>query len=889
MLLAFVMAAPMLAGTVRADSTVTFTTTSDFDNGTKLDPGAKWFVNNGIDQPSDWINYPHAWYANGRTYVVWQGDADYKIYITYYDHTTTTWATPVAIVPVNPANPDGHGSPALGITNDGYLHVFCCAHISPILYFRSASPYSITSWTNKTAAFNVPSGTYEHIEILPSGAMWVMYRINSAGANGDWVYNTTSDSGTTWTNGRTLTQFGASPSPYIGNTELKANKIYMSWTRYSAGLIFNVYSAYWDTATDHMFCGATDLGLTIDDTEATASCRIVNSGAMETGSCCVITHTDTATGRIYVIYAIQNATVTTTYDLNFTFYNGASWSSPQYIVTTGYFLNMKDFEVFSTTNIHAYLTVLPTDGLFSSPNNEGGDIKEYRWDGTTWSLYQVIGSGLALGKKQGANSDQGLTGVQVVRNYVSSFRLVFNSRVFSTTVADGRLFAWGDGGYILNSAIPSGVPSVETATNNPSIGAGNFSLSNDAGDNFAIASNSSDTWRWFWGQSGTVNASAAGTVHSISGGVLSLGVVPTGSGSTSVRMVETLRGRIGGDFDVRVRAIKINAEVSFNTGNRFMLLNERQASTSPFSGGSFTVDGVGFYREADTRLDAFRATDGTETFVGSSSFPADTICYRVARVVATDTITWYYSTDANCASWIQQATTTFATSASMYVILQVWNDGDVGKNARYDWDNFTLAAGSLASSVSLDSTDYYRLAGSWTSPTQTFVSDIPISVTVGYSGASTSGYINSIAIVDSVGAVIWQDTTHRTSGTSITVPVAGGGTALRHNWAVRVTLAGDGTAAPTVTDVSVSLGVDPGCFATSSLGSTLMTIVPIVLLMAILLAIIGVFLARRGDGLSGLGSLNPTTTSVAVISVIVIVIIFVAVVITGLNLTGSLC
>ena len=132
----------LVAPPAAAASTTTWTSTADFDAGNKGDPGAPWFAENGIDQPSNWINYPRSWYANGRTYTVWQGDTDYKIYSTYYDHSSRTWATPVVVVSANAVSPDGHGSPALGITNDGFLHVFCCSHGTQQGYYRSASSYA---------------------------------------------------------------------------------------------------------------------------------------------------------------------------------------------------------------------------------------------------------------------------------------------------------------------------------------------------------------------------------------------------------------------------------------------------------------------------------------------------------------------------------------------------------------------------------------------------------------------------------------------------------------------------------------------------------------------------------------------------------------------------
>src|SRR3989337_1925085 len=152
----------LVAPPAAAVSTTTWTSTADFDAGTKGDPGPLWFAENGVDQPLNWINSPAAVYDSGRTYVVWQGDSDFSPYITYYDHAAGTWATPVRIRNDNPlgVTSDGHGVPALTIGTDGRLHVFCCSHDTSMLYSRSTNPRDISSWT--AMASPATFATYPH-------------------------------------------------------------------------------------------------------------------------------------------------------------------------------------------------------------------------------------------------------------------------------------------------------------------------------------------------------------------------------------------------------------------------------------------------------------------------------------------------------------------------------------------------------------------------------------------------------------------------------------------------------------------------------------------------------------------------------------------------------
>jgi hypothetical protein len=825
-----------IPSTALAQSAVTFTSTADFDAGTKADLGAQWFAQNGIDQPSNWINGPRSWYASGKTYTVWQGDTDYKIYITYYDHTAQTWATPVVVVSANAVRPDGHGSPALGITNDGYLHVFCCAHGTQIDYYRSTSPNSIAAWTNRTASLAVTLGSYPHVEVLPSGALYLFYREGVAcGASGFFDYKTSANSGTSWSAARILINFGVSACAYVGNTEQRSNRVYMSWTRGASAVERNVYSGYLNLATDHMVCGVTDLGVTIDDTENTASCLAVTAdAAKETGSCCVATHTDSS-NNVYVIYSRQNGS-SSSYDKNFTRWTGAAWSAQQFIVKTDFHQDVGDFRVFSPTDVRAYLI---TPGVGNSPNGESGDLDEYRWNGATWTFNQRIMAFAEGGRKLNSNSE-GLNYAQIVRNFNAEWWLTFASRVFYASPADGKLYAYGDGGFVRRPAVSAETTSTETITDNGKVASGVFQLETGLGDTFSNAASGLDSSKWFWMQSG---APTGAVTHDISGGVMRLGAI-TSSGFTRVGAVS--RFRVTGDFDVRIKIAKQDTGTSFNTGNYVMLLNEQLPDYNKNNGGTATVDGVVYERNADTTLKAQKITDGVATAQGGLEFPAFPNCERITRTIGTNTITWYHAT-GDCSVWTTHTSAVFATTTDLFVVFASWNNAAGGSiDARYDFDDFLVFAGDVKTggTVASQYTGYGK-TGSWTSATKTYVADIPRSVSVTYSGASASAYIDAIAIVDASGNVIYQDGTDRTSGTSATanVPASSGG--LHQNWAVRVSLAGSGSASPTVSEVSISLGPDPNCLVNTQGGGLLFLVFPIVVALGIVMTVVGVWAVQH--------------------------------------------
>ncbi len=217
-----------------APSTITFDTAADFDQGNKSDPGNTWFAQNGADQPSNGATSPRAWEANGILFTVWQGAGpSLRIYAASYTLATKTWTGPVTIVSSNPLNLDGHGSPSIAVTNDGFLHMFCCGHSSAILYYKSNKPYDISAWTlmNSFHSGNSPVSaqvSYPNVIVQSNGTMYVIHRQGNLGPAGfpTWAYQFSTDSGVTWKGPTTFVDFGVQRSLYLGTLEQVGNKVY---------------------------------------------------------------------------------------------------------------------------------------------------------------------------------------------------------------------------------------------------------------------------------------------------------------------------------------------------------------------------------------------------------------------------------------------------------------------------------------------------------------------------------------------------------------------------------------------------------------------------------------------------------------------------------------
>lgn len=132
--------------------------------------------------------YPRGYYQNGYTFVAWQ-DAHRDPRLLRYNHTTHQIDFS-ANTPTNDAmynsQIDSHGNPAVMVDGSGYVHIFFGCHFSPLLHYKSNSPYSITAWTQQTSVDS--SATYP--QILRSGSNYV---VSYRDADADWGYRTSSD------------------------------------------------------------------------------------------------------------------------------------------------------------------------------------------------------------------------------------------------------------------------------------------------------------------------------------------------------------------------------------------------------------------------------------------------------------------------------------------------------------------------------------------------------------------------------------------------------------------------------------------------------------------------------------------------------------------------
>ena len=366
---------------------------------------------------------------------------------------------------------------------------------------------------------------------------------------------------------------------------------------------------------------------------------------------------------------------------------------------------------------------------------------------------------------------------------------------------------------------------VETVTDNPGMAANAFELGNLKGDAYTTADGDADTAKW---DLATGNAEI--TVRSIAGGVLNAGIETLpGGGWAGVASSVSLAGNV--EITWRADAITLT---NANDMAR-MALMDGQGICATGAG----QDGVEYDARKDptaneVRLFAFTCTAGIQVAVGTETADiAEPVWLRITK--AGTTVTWSYST--NGVSFVVDESATFVTGANLFATITSLDLGDDATQTVWAFDDFRLSGGTVNAGG-------FRTAGTWTSATQTFTTEIVQGITVTYSGASAAGYIDAIRIVDALGATLFTDDTNIVAGSSIVLIVPDADN-LEQDWAARILLAGDGSATTTVESVVITTGDRPcESFGTSTFGIVLFATFGIIAGVAILGAII--YAARVG-------------------------------------------
>jgi len=795
--------ATMAVPNVRASGSIVYTSTTDFDGGNKSDPGNEFLSQDGVDSPFyNVLTTPNAQYVASldRTYITYMGGNGYLPYVTYYDHTARTYAIPVAAIATNPQSPDGHSAPSMIITPDGFIHVFCCAHFSNILHQRSTNPYDISTWIpliNVTTGGTYPSSFYY------SNLLYIIYRNGPSQGPGltSWDWRTTSNGGVTWsaaTKFIDLTDKGVLTTSglYINRFELSGSKMWYSfqWLDPDAtptSLRRNVYVAYWDLTTNNQHnVSGFNMGTSVNWTEAETYAKAVSEPHIWTGSIHLFN------GNPYVIYNAGRADYYTSglYDgkVNFTRWTGSSWTAQETITTTDESSNYID-SITNSTGIEAFLT---TSGISGSATDVAwrysGDIERWTWTlSGGWIFRETL---ITEGR---GNGPVNFPTVPVPYKSDGSLRVLFAQFGRDILKSESKIYAWGSNGLVFDRLTISSTFGVDTTTTNNQISNGTFQLANGFGDTFVTNHSTSDNWKFNFYETGDSPISCS--PQNISSGKINWGWSGTGAKGCGISNSWVTNS---GDWieTVKFTDISVNCNGPPACIDIFLYaFNQSDRGTyGPCCPEGFqdTTNGVVFsYTPVQNRFRSYTMVNGGLILQSDNFLLCSPICYmRINHTQSTATYVFSHSTDGT--SYVVDSTVVSVNQAKWHFFINAGGAG-TGISWTVNIDEWNLTGAT--------SVDAYRPSGKWVSPPQTYTGEVAKSIVVGYSGATSTKYIDEIAVVDSQGNVLFADGTNRISGTSANFTIGDNDllSLFGKDWSVRVTLAGDGTGSVTVNDVTV--------------------------------------------------------------------------------------
>lgn len=396
---------------------------------------------------------------------------------------------------------------------------------------------------------------------------------------------------------------------------------------------------------------------------------------------------------------------------------------------------------------------------------------------------------------------------------------------------------------------------IESSTDNLGIATGVFELGSLKGDSFGSASVDANTAKWNIFSTGVCQTNT----QSIAGGVLNEDLECLTGGTAGVYGAATITG----DWDM---SIKLDKTVDTGTTNQWFFATFSVANS--FCAGVLE-DGI-LYAIVDANLGAYTCINSVFAQVGTNTaVPSDPVWLRITR--ATNTFTWFHSTDG--VAYTQDEQTTTASIPNPLIPYVALFADSLAEPTGADWDDYRVNSGTVGSGG-------FRTAGQWTSDSQTDTDPDEITnITVTYLGASAANYITSMTLLDGAGATLFFDGTDVTSGItkSYTVPNVLPGA----NWKVRLNMTGDGTGTPTITSIVITAltpaAPPSGCFGESAFGIVLFSIFGVIAGVAIFA---GVFIAAQKDG-SDLDAMEMGILIVGIVVLLAIVGVMLGVFNTG--------
>jgi hypothetical protein len=280
-------------------------------------------LSKGTGQRTDRRPMPVGFYdaSVNKTFVSWMGPGSDAL-VREYNHATGMWSADK--IAGNSPDTDSHNYPTMVRGRDNRLYIFYGCHNSPLRMAVSPNPLSIEGTWRDGNVSAAPDASYPAPVVTSDGTMYVFIRLTRA-KNGHTddrplALIKSTDNGQTWTRQTIIDPYPRSDNlteiyngkisyqPAQGNQKAK---IHLAWTLAGGGpgnhehdaFTRNIYYAYLDPSNDQLYAlDGKELGPSIDNAEAEASCKALDTGcsncAHQTGYQITVSYNDDGTPLI---------------------------------------------------------------------------------------------------------------------------------------------------------------------------------------------------------------------------------------------------------------------------------------------------------------------------------------------------------------------------------------------------------------------------------------------------------------------------------------------------------------------------------------------------------------------------------------------------------------
>ncbi len=257
----------------------------------------------------------------------------------------SSWSAPVTIA-TNPNN-DDHGQPAFVMDQYGFVHLFCCSHISAFSYTYTTTARSAAAW----AALTQPtSGAFTfYAPVLVNGEIYLLTTNTASSEQTIWVQHGTpqvTGGVASWTGGAFITSLAGNGSTWISDPIVNGALICFVWTWQNgsgnASMQNGYYGCYNTADGSFQNVNASTIvaagSLPINTTTAAANFLVFSSGGGSKATILPAQIID-AGGTIHVIYADSAYNVPPNPLLE-THWNGSAWTSGAAVGGSVYNINV---------------------------------------------------------------------------------------------------------------------------------------------------------------------------------------------------------------------------------------------------------------------------------------------------------------------------------------------------------------------------------------------------------------------------------------------------------------------------------------------------------------------------------------------------------------------